>query len=505
MRTTPWGVQLNWLVIVAAMCVFALGPRLPLMDLPQHAGQVQLLKDLLSGTSSWSSVLEINWATPYLTGYLLTLAMSYLVPVDWALWGTLLIGFAIWQSACNAYGRWLGSDPRLQCLHTVSYFGFAWSWGFVTFCLGAGVFVWLIHRAHEASDQQFCRRQAASLVVGICALALTHGLLLLAALTVIALHAGRARLSARVWPMALMLPLVVGCVICMTIAMLSPGFATSEISDAAAWGGWGRRALGVLTWPLTANYDLDMTVAILAMLGCICLSGVGPARSRPGAWVLPTLLAAILIAAPGYAFKTAMLYERFTLLLLPCIAWSLANVHAEEGLSVRILRSAPLPLLCATVLIAKCMDLSSWAQQAQQAEDVIQHIPRQARVLSLLHPLSAKQQAYREDALMYWPAWSQISRGTLVEFNFASYLPQPVRYRQGEAPRVSHLTLTIRPQDFRCSASGESEFDVMVIRADPEKLSQLASGTGCHAREIYRNGNWAAFSLDRHHLHRQQG
>jgi len=71
--------------VIIAGATFWLVPRLPMTDLPQHAGQVAAWHDLLLGTSKWESLLYINYFTPYLIGYSLALLLSFVLPVSAAL------------------------------------------------------------------------------------------------------------------------------------------------------------------------------------------------------------------------------------------------------------------------------------------------------------------------------------------------------------------------------------------------------------------------------------
>ncbi|MCW0054006.1 hypothetical protein OIV36_31550, partial [Burkholderia pseudomallei] len=54
--------------VAAAGLLFWLVPHPPMVDLPQHAGQVAILHDLLLGQSPWAPLLRINLFTPYLLG-----------------------------------------------------------------------------------------------------------------------------------------------------------------------------------------------------------------------------------------------------------------------------------------------------------------------------------------------------------------------------------------------------------------------------------------------------
>src|SRR5207253_10390704 len=53
----------------------------PMSDLPQHAAQIALLRDLHNPEFPYSSMFHLNWFTPYLFGYLLIYTLTPLVGI----------------------------------------------------------------------------------------------------------------------------------------------------------------------------------------------------------------------------------------------------------------------------------------------------------------------------------------------------------------------------------------------------------------------------------------
>jgi hypothetical protein len=127
-------VEIERLAFVATVlfagATFWFAPRLPMTDLPQHAGQVAVWHDLLLGTSPWQSLVYVNYFTPYLVGYGAALLLSFVMPVWAAL--NLLLAFAYYGlvAACVALRARLGGDRRLDWLFLPGFFGYAYSWGF---------------------------------------------------------------------------------------------------------------------------------------------------------------------------------------------------------------------------------------------------------------------------------------------------------------------------------------------------------------------------------------
>jgi hypothetical protein len=84
-----------FLTVIYAGAMFWLAPHPPMADLPQHAGQITLWRDLLLGQSPWQSLVNINYFTPYLIGYGLALPLTFLMPVAAAL--KLLLTSGKWR------------------------------------------------------------------------------------------------------------------------------------------------------------------------------------------------------------------------------------------------------------------------------------------------------------------------------------------------------------------------------------------------------------------------
>ena len=100
-----------WLFLLAALWgagIFWLAPHPPMVDLPQHAAQVALLRDLLQGASPWADFFRVNWITPYLIGYGLALLFGLVrVQLSGPGWLHVLLGLAATQLlvASIAWGR----------------------------------------------------------------------------------------------------------------------------------------------------------------------------------------------------------------------------------------------------------------------------------------------------------------------------------------------------------------------------------------------------------------
>src|SRR5579871_3959121 len=105
LATFIWGAAIPWIA-----------HRPPLIDLPQHAGQVALFRDLLGGASLWAHDLYLNFFTPYLTAYGLAAFLSNFVSTLASLKIVLSLGYVLFVAACVALRRQFAGDPRLDWL-----------------------------------------------------------------------------------------------------------------------------------------------------------------------------------------------------------------------------------------------------------------------------------------------------------------------------------------------------------------------------------------------------
>ena len=83
-----------YVIFLAIGCFLILNAQLlPMTDLPQHAGQVAKLKQLIEGNAYYGENLTTNFFTPYLTGYSLIYIISLFFPIIASVNATVAIAF----------------------------------------------------------------------------------------------------------------------------------------------------------------------------------------------------------------------------------------------------------------------------------------------------------------------------------------------------------------------------------------------------------------------------
>jgi hypothetical protein len=132
---------------------------------------------------------------------------------------------------------------------------------------------------------------------------------------------------------------------------------------------------------------------------------------------------------PRRAAGTDALYVRFSLFMLPAYALMFRPLQTTSA-GVRLLW---LPLLCWAFLAVHTERLLAFGRESAAFEDVLAAAAPDERALSVVFE-AGSEAAGSEVAYTYWPAWYQAERGGFVDFNFARFLPQIVRYRPERMP-----------------------------------------------------------------------
>ena len=125
--------RLFLVALLLAIAPLWFGQYLPLVDIPQHAGQIAALQQIFSGNTLFTEAFQINWFTPYLFGYLLLYAVSLVLPITVAT--QVVVSLAV-VSVPVFTGRLLraaGADERWKWLAIPAGFSFAFYWGFLSF------------------------------------------------------------------------------------------------------------------------------------------------------------------------------------------------------------------------------------------------------------------------------------------------------------------------------------------------------------------------------------
>ncbi|MGA3128948.1 MAG: hypothetical protein ABSD13_19815 [Candidatus Korobacteraceae bacterium] len=159
----------------------------PMVDLPEHAAQIALLRNLHDPSFPFAELFWVNWFTPYLLGYMLVYALAPVFGIVVAcklIIALALIGLPL---ATAVLMRETGADPYWALLAIPGMYGFSFTWGFLNFMvatpLGLLFLAYVIRNARRPTLRS-------SLLLGVFAVLLffCHALICLFFLAIAAVY-----------------------------------------------------------------------------------------------------------------------------------------------------------------------------------------------------------------------------------------------------------------------------------------------------------------------------
>lgn len=499
------------LTVIWGASIFWIAPRPPMADLPQHAGQVAILYDLLTGTSPWADVFRLNLFTPYLLGYGVALGLSFLMPVALTLKVTLSLAYLAFVYALVKLRQRFNADPRLDWFFLLSFFGPAYAWGFLTFLTAAPVAIFFILLADRYSDKPGVPLGIATALLGL-ALLLSHGLMFVFGLTVAGgIYAVRRwpdRATAGRWLLQSW-PFMLAAFACLAYFLISRRLENQYggISHAGPllWQLEWLRAAKIFVNSLGGRTTVLVGISAVVLPLIPWMLGLRIDLRRPATWLMFAVSCLIAVAAPFFAMATAVLYLRFALFTLPAYALMFtlssrsgfvdrANGAQPVGRSQQALQKFALLLMVVlTWLMLGTHTAQAWrfADEAQDFEPVLAVMQPGQRALSLPLVRSSKA-AENRYAYLHFVNWYQSEKQGLVDFNFAWFPPQIARFKPDQVPAV-RAGFEHDPADFDWEKHQGDQYRYFVVRHLEPVPANLFRGARCAPVEVLRSGAWTLF------------
>jgi hypothetical protein len=471
--------------VAAAASIFWLAARPPMVDLSQHAAQIALWHDLLLGQSAWADLFRINLLTPYLTVYSMALGLSFVVSATTAFKVLLSIGLIAFVISCVQLRSDFGADRRLDWVFIPSFFGFAYEWGLVTFLISSPICLQFIRLARRQAIATTIQRDAGLFAIGVTLL-FSHGLLflfsgLVGGLLLLITTPTIRSLFRHAIPYILML---VACAIFT--------WATRQIEAPAH--------LSHIEWPFpherlaNLGYELQSPESPI-FLPITMLMIVAMALLRPGfAKIAAVPLAGVTLVyflAPHIAYSTAFLYQRFAMFILPFAALACMKSNSAPPSQVRLCHIA-LMCSCLGMLALHAQRTYAFGRETADFETILEAAEPGRRAASIVHNRRSRATGNHAQ-LLHMPAWYQVDKTGLVEFNFAYFHPQVVRYKSSLIPYTGFGFDPDMPE-FDWSLPQARMFDYYFVHQFPGHTPVgFATNPVCTTKLVKSAGNWSLF------------
>lgn len=439
---------------------------LPMADLPEHMAQVAIWKHFADPCHRFSDIYRLNWATPYLLGYVLTRLFAGFVTVSAAVKLTVWLSIVTLPLSVRALLRRGGGDVWWSLLAFPLAYGYSFYWGFLNFSIALPIAIYAIALLYDAP-----RRHVAIAALGM--LLIVAHVLLFAFFGVVAVCVAIARRSFR-----------------LVLAVLPP-FALTVIyllrlrrEPAAAYDlTWNAGTARFFDFPslLFANSWEPAALPLLAAL-VSAIAVARPSLTRDFArWLLVGLAAMACFVAPVGAFGATFLAGRFAVLTV------IGALFLFDGAGHRVSRAIVITFVFVWMGVLT-VRFQRFDAEVREFEQIVESLPPNRRVAMLnVVPFSD-----HVPGPVYWhfAALYQVRKGGLIAWSFAGHHPPLVRYRDGAEPVVQSRSTPVEGIDW----PGILRYDYVLLRAP--YVSALG-GAPVPLVLRARRGMWWAFATPR--------
>lgn len=497
MASGPFSRMPYWFVVAAlfASSLIWLPPYPPMLDLPQHAGQVELLKQFWNGQSPWLPMLQLNLFTPYLLGDILALTLSVAMPVVWALKLVLTLAFFLFLLACRLLQDEFGSDQRLKWVFIPAFFSLSYDLGFYPFMLALPIGLFLVLLALRYSRQPSLANGIKLLGIGIL-LFFTHGLVFLMACAIggtllLVTPALRFReKTAAAWPYLMFGILMIAYRLHVHhSAMPQPGY-----HPLFTWE-WSYDRLSFLRVFWVSDSRMALLSSVIPVL-LVLPRYIGSRLHRNDP--TPFIPLAVLLLAygilPSQVQEVSLIYVRFSAYFLPFFAFIFRKPDNDFQPN-----KAPypgwffllIPGLSLFIVGIKMFQTASFYRESLAFRPLLEKTAPNQRALSLIFDAGSRYIA-TPMVYLHYPLWYQVEKGGFVDVNFASNPPCVVHFKKDQAPSAV-LGYEFIPGTFDWIKWQGWRYRYFFVRRFSPISSHFFDNPQCRVSLVQSSGPWSLY------------
>lgn len=472
-------------------------------DLPQHAAQVAMLRELRNPNFAYAALFHLNWFTPYLFGYMLiyTLAPLFGIVAACKLAVSLyVVGIPLSTALLLSYAD---IDVFWAILSIPTIYGFTYQWGFLNFLIAAPVgilFLWFVLR----SSANMRARTAVCFAAAAIGLFFCHALIcaffgMCAVLCLLAEAKSFRPALKRILPLAAVLPVAA---LWMDRTFANPVTHRPIVWDlnwhdtvetyyaslsrelhfpSANWGritGFFPRLLGEVP-----SWRCILIGAVLFVLP-FC-AGMRLSR-KPSRWAPFLLCIAVLLWCPHAVFGTDYVYQRFTMFAIPLFLFVLRESPVSPQ-RTNIMRTISLALI-ATLIASASIKAVIFSRQTEGFTPALAHMQPGQRVLYLA--FDHEDGVSIAPTFLHFPQWYAARKHGIVDPSAAMMHPELVVFRPGKVPPAVLWDFEWAPEQFNWDDYSGELYRYFVVRSKTGMGPSLFAQAPCRVTLRFHQQEW---------------
>ncbi len=465
----------------------------PMVDLPEHAAQVSLLRNLYEPGFRFLGLFWINWFTPYLFGYFLVYALTPVFGIVAASKIVVAAAVAAVPVITAMLADEIGADPYWALLTIPAMYGYSYSWGFLNFLVAApvGLYFLLLFTRHVRKPTLGSSVRVAlfSILLFFCH-ALTYAFFATIAGFYALFETGKLR-------KAVMAAIPVAAAIPIALVWYRRTAADPNAQDPIVWGlswfstsdphTWGGRLTGFFPRLLGLWSPLFCVILGVALFALPFLAGTR-LNKRWALWVPFSLCVAVMLFGPTGGHSGWALSQRFSIFALPLFVLGLEKSTKSRP----AWRAATIFVLVAWISILISVT-ENYETEAKGLKQIISAMQPNERALSLMFLQHTK--ASPAPVFLHLPAWYSATKQGVVDMNFAVFPVALVRYR-ASLPAQDQSVSEWHPETFDWKTWRGGMYRYFVVHAPADLGPRLFAWAPCSVSLVARSDNWWLYEKD---------
>ncbi|AMQ91954.1 hypothetical protein ACT74_04780 [Aggregatibacter actinomycetemcomitans] len=478
--------NLFYLVLLVTVLFLFYPPYLPMVDLPQHAAQVVMLDDLFKQQSKWSDLVQLNWDTPYLTGYFVWWLLYQFTDIVTSskLLVVFIFLFNVW--AVFLLRKSFQAESILEWAAITSFFGFAFQWGFVTFLLAIpiGILFFL-------SNKNWLETKKYRYFIGIVLLGIlsycSHVLIFSFFCFIsygyfLAIHFRQESYKAG-GGVIFTLPYLLFAIILIRYLGKTDLLQFKDYSENYVFLPFWYKVFTLIYYPWNMDYAVLYNVAWIVFF--ILPSYMGYTLTKDIKRYIPFIGFLILwFSLPHALNQTAFIYERFSIFMLPFyyLIFEKRSIKKNNGniIFFNLMFFIFVFLLMGKVYYNNIQFNNDPNMRAYSK--IIESMQSQKRILTLFSQSSETSGLLTSSTeYLHFGSWYQAQKHGWSDFNFAVYSPQIVRFKPNKMPNISSRSGVVN-KDWIISLDNCKDYDYLLMKTkeSPTMISTwLAENPRC--------------------------
>lgn len=476
-------------------------------DLPMHAQQIALLRNLHDRHFPYAELFHIHWFTPYLFGYLLVYALASFTTILTAckiLISLVVAGIVLSTSMLLKQAR---IDQFWAILTIPGIYGLPFQWGFLNYLVAVPIgllFLWFVLVQLERTGTGSKAAIALfSIVLFFCHALVCGFFIFIAGLYVMVKVRPMRRMIAYLLTLC---PVALVALIWLWVMKGNKGvhrpinwdlnwFVTGDpyyrsfvTQSNFLLQGWGR--INGFFPRLIGCHSALICTAIGCAIFLLLTLGVGLEKCKAG-WIPFLTCLGVLFVVPDRIFGTDLVYQRFSIFALPLFLLTIKkeNLSKVERLFIR---SAAILLVIFSVILAGQRALG-FSRETKGFQQMLTEMQPQKRVLSMMFD--------HEDGIsiaptfLHFGGWYAAEKSGIADPSAAMMFPELVVFKKGHTPKAVLWGFEWDPGDFEWNKYNGEIYNYFIVRSG-RPVDQYFASARCEVVLRYHYEDWELYQAE---------